>query len=256
MSTSFSSSDRVSPLVPYIPPAPIILGAVPANDGSLTIYDQETVIRNPLEAPREITPASLRMDISCGRVPLVQAQRNEAPRALMGIRPGSAMALLPNLGSNAMRIYYEGGIFTRKEGQTPTTKEWCEYARIAASRGKESYPTVAMTILTSCEGLTQIGHVDVRPGNRLTVHLYDAEQRGAREESEVEVWKGGWVPGAGHTQARPLVREIDGSLQGGIETSEGTPPELKSYADERRNHFEQAKADALKKLHAWRQQPR
>lgn len=176
MSTSSSLSDS-SPLILRAKPVQVMLGGVPTVDGNESArHDQYPVVRDVLEAPRPITIASVRDDVGSGRVPLVMVNPADAGRAFGGIRPGSALAIVPNAHPGSMRVYYEGGVFTRQSDCEPTAKEWFEYARTAASRASEAYPTIAMTMITSWEALTQIGYVDVRKGERLKIHLFAAKE--------------------------------------------------------------------------------
>jgi len=57
-------------------------------------------------------------------------------------------------------IYYEGGIYSRAN-RPPTEAERLEYAKSAAGRAAECYPTVAFFVLPSMDGLEVIGRVDV-----------------------------------------------------------------------------------------------
>lgn len=56
-------------------------------------------------------------------------------------------------------LYYEGGIFER-QNRPPTLEERITYAKIAAGRAKERYPTTAKIYLPSQEGIVQTGYVD------------------------------------------------------------------------------------------------
>lgn len=78
-------------------------------------------------------------------VPVVTLDK-DAPKELQDlfskIAPGS-VAVAKQRGTN-INIYYEGGIYTRKDSsREPTQEERNEYAIIAAGRAKENYPTIA-----------------------------------------------------------------------------------------------------------------
>jgi len=185
MSTTTSSpSPTPTPVVPAARRQRNTVGIHPPQDDSIPQHEQEKLVYLVNQSPRPVTMRELRLEVEQGRIPLVSIDRAEAGFALTGIRAGSAVAIVPNHNLNSIRVYYEGGIYTRPRDREPTSKEWCEYASLAASRAAERYPTVAMSTISNWDYLTQIGYVDVRPGQKLTVHLFGVNEGTAAKQQE------------------------------------------------------------------------
>lgn len=232
---------------------PKVIGLPPSDDGSLILQDLGKEINHFGQAPKLVTLRDVRLQVEQGFIPLVSIDRDAAGKALTGIRPGSAVAIVPNAELNSMRAYYEGGVYTRPQNREPTYKEWLEYAGLAASRASERYPTVAVSMISSWDYLTQIGYVDVRPGRKFAVNLFDVNDDGTSSEpTERTVWRGGWQMGyCGDEEGRPVVIETDQGFRGGVEISPRGGDGPTRHGDEFRSKFEQAKADANKLTSEW-----
>lgn len=252
MSTSTSTAMSNPPPVVLTNSHHVAIIGLPPSDESSVAVQEGGKLTYAYEVTRPVTMRDLRLQVEQGFIPLVSIDRDTAGKALTGIRAGSAVAIVPNGDLNSIRAYYEGGIYTRPHDREPTTKEWCEYAGLAASRAAERYPTVAVSMISSWDYLTQIGHVDVRPGHKLAVHLYDAHDELADLKQHRTVWMGGWHVGySGLEEGRPVVIETDGGFKGGVETSPRGGDGPTTYAEEVRSKFGEAKADANKLINEW-----
>ncbi len=254
MSSSSSTSDSTPrPVILTSSPQPQTLGLPPSDDGSLPPPDLGKEIYHVGQSPKPVTMREVRLQVEQGFIPLVSIDRDAAGKSLTGIRPGSAVAVVPNAELNSMRAYFEGGVYTRPQDREPTYKEWLEYAGLAASRASERYPTVAVSMISSWDSLTQIGYVDVRPGRKLAVNLFDMNEEGTSSETKKRtVWMGGWQMGyCGNGEGRPVVIETDKGFLGGVEISPRGGDGPTRYGDEAHSKFEQAKADANKLTSEW-----
>lgn len=57
-------------------------------------------------------------------------------------------------------LYYEGGAYTRFGGREPTAEERVEYAKQAAGRASQDYPTTAKVGVLNPDAYKKIGQVD------------------------------------------------------------------------------------------------
>lgn len=77
--------------------------------------------------------------------------------------PGSVFVAIhhqvPGDQDGLYKVYYEGGIYSRKD-RPPTPEEKLDYAKQAAGRASQNYPTVAKFYLIDLVNVDQIGHVD------------------------------------------------------------------------------------------------
>lgn len=83
----------------------------------------------------------------------------EVKRSFSRIAKGSA-AVAQRRGDGQVWVYYEGDIYGRPDGREPTIEEFVGYAKTAAGRAIERYPTVAFFVLPSWDGLDVVGYVD------------------------------------------------------------------------------------------------
>lgn len=97
---------------------------------------------------------------------------NDVKVAFSKMAPGS-IAVAMQRTDGMVPVYYEGGIYSRPENRPPTLDERIEYAKIAAGRAIEHYPTIAFFVLPSNDGLRKIGEVDTATWN---VIFYDDDQ--------------------------------------------------------------------------------
>lgn len=95
-------------------------------------------------------------------LPVVQPSGDaseDVRRAFGRLVPGSVA--VAKRRASGVWVYYEGGIYSR-QGRAATEEERLEYARIAAGRAAEQYPTVAFFVLPTMDGLEVVGEVDVQ----------------------------------------------------------------------------------------------
>jgi hypothetical protein len=85
------------------------------------------------------------------------------------IVPGTVLVAHHDADDGTCRVDFEGGIHTRRDGQPPTPAERTEYAKIAAGRAAESYPTVARMHRIPRSDLRVIGTINPGEGT-LTWH--------------------------------------------------------------------------------------
>lgn len=80
--------------------------------------------------------------------------------AFGNILPGSVAVAIRR--GETVAVYYEGGKYSRPIGREATEAERIEYAKIAAGRAAQRYPTIAFFGLQSPTGLKKVGEVDIR----------------------------------------------------------------------------------------------
>lgn len=95
---------------------------------------------------------------------LIVRMASECPppvkKAFENIAPGSVVVAKENNGF--VWLHFEGGIYTRAKDREPTPEERIDYAKRAAGRADQNYPTMARIQIASWEGLEVCGYVDTR----------------------------------------------------------------------------------------------
>jgi len=105
-------------------------------------------------------------------LPIVQPQdgllggaSEQVKRLFARMAPGSVAVAKRDGSTGKVWVYYEGGIYTRATPmncfRAATGQEREDYAKCAAGRAAERYPTTAFFVLDSMEGLEVVGEVDV-----------------------------------------------------------------------------------------------
>jgi len=90
----------------------------------------------------------------------------EIKQIFANVIPGSIMVSITRGHDHMIRhpngcwVYFEGGFYTRPATRKPTQEERIEYAKIAAGRAKDRYPTVAKAYVPDEECLVAVGYVD------------------------------------------------------------------------------------------------
>jgi hypothetical protein len=90
-----------------------------------------------------------------------KVSNESANAAFRHVIAGSVIVAIP-WDTTHTAYYYEGGIYDRQPSTPPTRQQREEYAKIAAGRAKERYPTVARLVLPndSMDGMEVVGYVD------------------------------------------------------------------------------------------------
>lgn len=94
------------------------------------------------------------------KLPIVEPRGSEKEIADAVIRQGSVCVLVPALVDGSAVVYYEGGVYTRPEHIPPNEQERISYAKIAAGRAWDNYPTVARLFTLAPRLWEQVGYVD------------------------------------------------------------------------------------------------
>ncbi len=98
-------------------------------------------------------------------VEVVDHPTSDVARWLRGhVVPGSVLVAHHQSEIDTCRVDYEGGVFSRT-GRAPTPQERVDYAKIAAGRAAENYPTVARIGCVPRADLRTIGRCN--PGEGL-----------------------------------------------------------------------------------------